>query len=483
MDLKRVVAALACLSALAGCNSGSPGDRIVARAGTHEFTVQDVVDLLSGAQYPNEGEVIGALANFWVDYTLIAIAAQEDADLHNVDLEPVLRPQFEREIIQLYREASVQADTAIDESTLRALWDESPKEGRVQARHILLPLPDQATDEQRDSVFNAMNAIKRRIESGQSFSDLAIEFSQDPGTRAQGGDLGWFERGQMVRPFDEAAFALEPGEISDIVQTPFGFHLIRVDERETPEFESERDDFRLQVIAQRLTSADSVFLATVEADADVTVRDGALEVLRELGGAPWQPLNRRATNRTLVEYASGGVTAGDVQKFLQTRAPEFAGQVQQASDGPLESLLLTLARERLLIAKATASGIEIDPARRDSLIQATRDQLVQAADQLGIREITPIQGETPSGALDRTVRGIIQSVLDGSTNVIPLGVVTASLREQYDGRVLNPGILKALERLEEVRGVQGALPLPVRPTTDSVAPGQDAAAVTADSTG
>ena len=64
MDLKRVVAALACLSALAGCNSGSPGDRIVARAGTHEFTVQDVVDLLSGAQYPNEGEVIGALANF-----------------------------------------------------------------------------------------------------------------------------------------------------------------------------------------------------------------------------------------------------------------------------------------------------------------------------------------------------------------------------------------------------------------------------------
>ncbi len=483
MDLKRSLAVTACLGALAGCDSGSPGDRIVARAGTHDFTVQDVVDLLAGAQFPNEGEVINALANFWVDYTLVAIAAQEDADLRNVDLEPVLRPQFEREIIQLYRAESAQADTAIDDSSLRALWDESPVEGRVHARHILLTLPDQATDEQRDSVFNAVNALKRRIEGGESFSDLAIEFSQDPGSRPQGGDMGWFERGQMVRPFEEAAFALQPGEISDIVQTPFGFHLIRVDERDTPDFESQRDDFRSQVIAQRLRSADSVFLAAVDADANVKVRDGALEVLRALGNAPWQPLNRRATKRTLVKYADGSLTAGDVQRFIQTRAPEFAGQVQQAPDGPLETLLRDLARDQMLIKRASDSGIDIDPARRDSLIEVTREQLVQAADQLGIRRITPIQGESPSGAVERTVRGIIQSVLDGSTNVIPLGVVTASLRAEYDGRVMHAGILKAMERLDEVRGVQGAPPLPLPTAPDSVAPVQDTAEAAADSTG
>lgn len=483
MDVKRSVAAIALLGVLAGCESGSPGDRIVAQAGTHEFTVQDVVDLLAGAQFPNEGEVIGALANFWVDYTLVAIAAQEDAELRNVNLEPVLLPQFQREIIQLYREASVQADTVIDDSTLQALWDESPVEGRVHARHILLTLPDQATDEQRDSVFDAMNTLKRRIEGGESFSALAIEFSQDPGSKPQGGDLGWFERGQMVRPFEDAAFALQPGETSDVVQTPFGLHLIRVDEREMPDFETERDDFRTQVIAQRLNSADSMFLAAVEADADVTVQDGALAVLRELGTAPWQLLNRRASKRAVVTFAGGSVTAGELQQFIQTRAPEFAGQVRQASDGPLESLLLTLARERLLVAKATESGIEIDQAHRDSLIEVTRGQLVQAADQLGIRRITPVEGESASGALERTVRGLIRSVFDGSINVIPLGIVTSSLREEYDGRVLNTGILKAMERLEEVRGVPGAPPLPVRPRTDSVAEGQDAAVAAPDSAG
>ncbi|GMR12126.1 MAG: hypothetical protein BMS9Abin29_0314 [Gemmatimonadota bacterium] len=483
MNVKQSVAAMTFLGVLAGCDTGSPGDRIVAQAGTHEFTVQDVVDLLAGADFPNEAEVIGALANFWVDYTLIAIAAQEDADLENVDLEPVLLPQFRREVIQLYREASVQADTAIDDASLRALWEESPVDGRIRARHILLTLPDKATEEQRDSVFSAMNELKRRVEDGQSFSDMAIEFSQDPGTKSQGGDLGWFERGQMVRPFEDAAFALRPGEISDIVQTPFGLHLIRVDERETPDFESERDAFRAQVIAQRIRSADSVFLAAAVAGAELTVQDGALAVLRELGNAPWQPLNRRARKRALVEYTGGRVTAGEMQQFIQTRAPEFAGQVQQASDGPLENLLLTLARERLVVEKATESGIEIDQARRDSLTEMTRDQLVQAADQLGIRQITPVEGESPGAALDRTVRGIVQSVLDGSINVIPLGVVTSTLREQYDGRVLSTGIVDAIERLGEVRGVPGAPPLPVRTTTDSVAQGGDTTAAASDTAG
>ena len=479
MDLKRSVAAIACLGVLAGCDSGVQGDRIVAQAGDHDFTVQDVVDLLAGAEFPNEGDVIDALANFWVDYTLVAIAAQEDSDLRNVDLEPVLRPQFEQEIIQLYRQASVQVDTVIDDASLRAIWDESPLEGRVSARHILMGLPDQATDEQRDSVFNVMSALKRRIEGGASFVALASEFSQDTGTRAQGGDLGWFERGQMVQPFEQAAFAMQPGELSDIVQTPFGFHLLRVDERETPSFESAKDQVRAQAVAERLRAADSTFLASVEEDGEVTVHDGSVAVLRELGAEPWQPLNRRAANRELAGYAGGSMTARDVQLFIQTRAPGFLGQIQQANDGQLEDLLFALARDRMLVRRASESGIEIDSARRDSLTEVTRDQLVEAADLLGLREIAPVEGESPAAALDRTIHGIIRAVLDGTVNVIPLGVVTASLRVEHDGQVMATGILNALERLEEVRGIPGAIPLPL--PTDTT--GQQAATPPVDSAG
>ena len=98
---------------------------------------------------------------------------------------------------------------------------------QVQASHILIKVDSKADDAQKTEARNKIDKIQKKLQKGEDFAALAKEFSQCP-SNAKGGDLGYFRRGQMVPAFEQTAFALKPGTISDIVETNFGYHLIKV---------------------------------------------------------------------------------------------------------------------------------------------------------------------------------------------------------------------------------------------------------------
>ena len=101
---------------------------------------------------------------------------------------------------------------------------------QIRARHILIKLQTGASDEARDNARKLLTDIGQQIKDGADFAALAKQKSQGPSAPA-GGDLGYFSRGQMVAPFEAAAFALEPGQVSEIVETRFGLHLIQLVDR------------------------------------------------------------------------------------------------------------------------------------------------------------------------------------------------------------------------------------------------------------
>ncbi len=106
----------------------------------------------------------------------------------------------------------------------------------VKARHILVrPEPGSPDGEKaRDEARQKIEGILEKVRSGGDFAALASENSEDPGSAQQGGDLGWFQKGIMIREFEDAAFALGKGEVSGVVETEFGFHVIKVDDRKDP---------------------------------------------------------------------------------------------------------------------------------------------------------------------------------------------------------------------------------------------------------
>lgn len=128
--------------------------------------------------------------------------------------------------------AKKQADPTSEE--LRALYDEHKDEFGVgeerKARHILIQVKDQNNKEEVKKAEEKANDLLKRIKQGESFEKLAKEFSEDPGSASKGGDLGFFGRGTMEQSFEDAAFALKKGEVSGVIKTSFGFHIIKLED-------------------------------------------------------------------------------------------------------------------------------------------------------------------------------------------------------------------------------------------------------------
>lgn len=165
--------------------------------------------------------------------------------------------------IQLLQQEVVKSVSVTDDD-VRKLYES--RKDQVKARHILVKTKEEAEKIAAEAKANP-----------EKFGDLAAKYSTEPGAAERKGDLGAFGRGRMVKPFEDAAFAMQAGQISDPVQTQFGWHVIQVYERTTVPFEQVQKELRDEVAQQRQNEAFRKFLAELKFKAQVTPP----ELLRE----------------------------------------------------------------------------------------------------------------------------------------------------------------------------------------------------------
>lgn len=167
------------------------------------------------------------------------------------DLETMIRKDL---MIRSFLESNVLQQAAVNDSMAMSFYQQNPADfvapDSIHARHIILRASQTDTQSDIDNKKQTLRDIKTRIGGGEDFEELAKQHSEGP-SAPRGGDLGYFTRREMVPEFSNVAFAMEVGEVSDVVDTQFGYHLIRVDDKVASRqltFDEVKEDLKGQLV-------------------------------------------------------------------------------------------------------------------------------------------------------------------------------------------------------------------------------------------
>jgi parvulin-like peptidyl-prolyl isomerase len=221
--------------------------------GEEKITAKQFEQFVQGLPEQYRSAAMGPMKRQIADqFVQVRLLAQE-ARKRGLDKDPVVlsQMQFQSDNLlagALYRK--MQDEVKGDEAALKAAYDARKSEfEQVQARHILIrykgspvPLGKDKADLTEEQSLGKATELRKRIVAGEDFAAVAKAESDDTGSGANGGDLGSFRRGQMVPEFEKVAFALPVGEVSEPLKTQFGYHIIKVEKRESKNLEEVKNE-------------------------------------------------------------------------------------------------------------------------------------------------------------------------------------------------------------------------------------------------
>jgi peptidyl-prolyl cis-trans isomerase D len=449
----------------------------VAKAGSQELSVERLGQLMGRApMIPLQRDVAKNLASLWVDYQLLgAAAAAGDSLADQKTIDDAVWAVVAQERIRKLGEkvlSNVQQDTA-NAATRYASGE------LLSARHILVgfggqpPQPGQQVPAAvKDSARRKAEALRAQA-TPANFAELARKNSTDAGSAANGGSLGVFPKGAMVGPFEKAVTGLQPGQISGLVETPYGYHIIY-----RPTFAEVGPQFA-QAIGQRTRQvAESTYLAKLEQNAKVELKPDAplwtKAIAQDVDG-------HRNDDKVLATSLAGDLTASRVARWIGAlpMGPQLRAQIQQAPDSMVRMFVKQLARNEVLLKQADSAKIQLDTAETANLRRSFVAAVTGMWNGLGITPASLTDSAKSKADKERLAATRIESYLDRLTSQqaqfveVPAPIETA-LRGKFEYALNEKGLDRALERAAQIRASADSARASSQPSTAVPLPGGDA---------
>jgi hypothetical protein len=386
------------------------------------------------------------LANAWVDYALFAVAASEGKlPTDSASVADAMWPEVAELRGTHWHDTLMARRVGPGDKAADSLYD-SPDVRLFQ--HILFSAKASAPADAKEASRKKAEGTLARIRKGADFSQLAAQLSEDPGSRPDSGFLPPGPRGRFVPAFDSAAWALKPGETTGLVQTPFGFHIIK-----RPALAAVRPrikDYLAQQAGQRL---DSMYMDSLATAADIKVAGNAPAIIRSALDASGTSHTSTAPVST---FKGGSLTTRELVRWVRALPPPYTAQLKTADDSTLTRFSRILTQNVLLLHQADAAGISVTPEEWGDLRQRYFAQLDTLKREMELDSTSLGDASTPAGDRDRAaglkMDRYFDQLIEGKSRLRPLPSALATLlREKMPYKIYDAGVSRGLELAQAMK--------------------------------
>jgi hypothetical protein len=434
-----IAAVSAALLFTGGCDkmkdAFSAHTNVVAKAADQELQVTRLANLMGSSKAPLRKDVATAITDAWVNYHLIAQAAADNDSLKDTKkIDEAMWAVIANIKAKAWYDKISKTWGTPDSASAEAAYNNG---SMLAASHILL-LTQDTTPAGKAKVKQKADAIRAQVNSA-NFADMAKKNSQDPGSAPRGGSLGVFPRGAMVKEFDAAAAALKPGEISPVIQTQYGYHIIR-----RPLFSEVKGEFVQAMQQGGMQAAESTYLAGLEKGNNVEVKPGTAATIRAVVESP----NGHRDDKTVLATSKAGkFTAADLSRWMETFPPQaqVAERVKSAPDSMLPLFVKNFVRNELVLKSADSAKLgptpqQLDEIRKMFLSTVTNAWTALNVDPKSLQAAAKSKGDREKLASQR-VEDYLAKLLSQQAQYIDVTQpVQNVLREKYDYKI-NPETL------------------------------------------